>query len=82
MSRFGADVAVIVRSNGAASLRSRSVDVSVVARRLGGGGHPRAAGARIKLPLIVRLLAKLYPKVASAYVAGVVARALIKGYKG
>jgi phosphoesterase RecJ-like protein len=34
------------------SLRSRNgCDVSKVASSLGGGGHPNAAGCRIKLPL-------------------------------
>ncbi len=58
LSRFNADIAVICRE-GSLSLRSREVDVVGIARALGGGGHPRAAGAPAKPPLYVRLLAKI-----------------------
>ncbi|MCE4625025.1 MAG: DHHA1 domain-containing protein [Desulfurococcales archaeon] len=59
LSRHNADIAVIVRDNGGISLRSRRVDVQVVAKALGGGGHPRAAGARIKIGVITRLASYL-----------------------
>lgn len=73
--RFQADVAVIARENGAISLRSRRVDVQKVASALGGGGHPRAAGARISLPFHVRILRVFWPSLYSRYVASVVLRA-------
>ena len=39
------DVAVIVNAQkGIVSLRSKEADVSIIAKALGGGGHPRAAG--------------------------------------
>lgn len=51
MNRFDVDVAIICR-RGSLSFRSRSgVDVSKVAKLLGGGGHPRAAGAKLDPPL-------------------------------
>ena len=62
LSRYSADIAVIVRDNGGVSLRSRSVDVREVAKLLGGGGHPRAAGARIRIGLATRVLATLLGK--------------------
>ncbi|WP_460123227.1 DHH family phosphoesterase [Stetteria hydrogenophila] len=73
--RFQADIAVIARPNGAISLRSRRVNVERIASMLGGGGHPRAAGARLRLPLHVRLLRILWPPLESSYVASAVLRA-------
>ncbi|MGC8974697.1 MAG: DHH family phosphoesterase [Thermoprotei archaeon] len=55
MSRHGADIAVICR-RGSVSLRSRSIDVRRVALSMGGGGHPKAAGASLKPDLIRRIL--------------------------
>lgn len=56
MSRYGADVAVICRK-GSVSLRSTgAVDVREVAKKLGGGGHPNAAGFSINPPLLLRVL--------------------------
>ncbi|MEM1603037.1 MAG: DHHA1 domain-containing protein [Zestosphaera sp.] len=55
MSRYGADVAVICR-RGSVSLRSKSIDVRKVALSMGGGGHPRAAGAGLKPDLIRRVM--------------------------
>lgn len=55
MSRYGADIAVICR-RGSISLRSRSLDVREVALSMGGGGHPRAAGAGLKPDLIRRIM--------------------------
>ncbi len=80
LSRYGADIAVIARPNGALSLRSRSVNVQVVAKRLGGGGHPRAAGAKISVPLWVRIASIIYRKALSRYIAGLVrSKALEEG---
>ncbi len=58
-SRYDADIAVIIRDNGGMSLRSKKVDVQKIAVELGGGGHPRAAGARIKIPFTTRILSLL-----------------------
>lgn len=79
LSRFKADIAVIMRPNGGLSLRSRRVNVQRIASKLGGGGHPRAAGARIELPLWVRILRVLTPKVMTYYGALVISRALSDG---
>ena len=62
LSRYRADIAVIVRSNGAVSLRSRTVDVQVIAKRLGGGGHPRAAGAKAGISIVVRIASVILGK--------------------
>jgi len=76
LSRFDADIAIIGRENGAMSLRSRSFDVQKVASLLGGGGHPRAAGAKVKIPFITMFLSKFYPKLLSRYMAHRVTLAL------
>lgn len=73
-SRYKADIAVIVRPNGGISLRSRRVNVQRIASRLGGGGHPRAAGAKIPIPLWVRILKPLTPRIITFYVARLIAR--------
>jgi len=69
ISRHSADIAVIVRSNGGISLRSRRVNVQRIARALGGGGHPRAAGARLRIPLYVRIGRIITPRILTRYVA-------------
>jgi len=56
ISRFNADIALICRE-GSLSLRSREVNVREIAKALGGGGHPQAAGAPARPPLLIRLLA-------------------------
>jgi oligoribonuclease NrnB/cAMP/cGMP phosphodiesterase (DHH superfamily) len=62
--RFQGDIAVIVRKKGTGiSLRSIKANVQKVAYELGGGGHPRAAGAPLKLSLPKRLLSIFWPKV-------------------
>ena len=58
MSRCGADMAIICR-RGSVSLRSRGMDVRRIALSMGGGGHPKAAGAPLKPPLILKLLTLL-----------------------
>ncbi|MEB3860762.1 MAG: DHHA1 domain-containing protein [Desulfurococcales archaeon] len=78
LARYQADIAVIVRSNGGLSLRSRDVNVQPVASRLGGGGHPRASGARIEIPLYVRLASRIYPRALSWYAARIVYKAAME----
>ncbi len=59
MNRFDVDVAIICR-RGSLSFRSRrDVDVSRAAKLIGGGGHPRAAGAKLDPPLWRLLLSFL-----------------------
>ncbi|MCE4600344.1 MAG: DHHA1 domain-containing protein [Desulfurococcales archaeon] len=72
LSRYNADIAVIIRGNGGLSLRSRGVNVQIVALSLGGGGHPRAAGARLDIPLLVRLFGRLWRKAVPRYAARLV----------
>ncbi|MCE4617782.1 MAG: DHHA1 domain-containing protein [Desulfurococcales archaeon] len=74
LARFNADIAVIIRENGAISLRSRTIDVQRIAKRLGGGGHPKAAGAKIELGLLDRLFKRILPKRFTARVLGIVLR--------
>jgi len=77
IDRFGADFAVIVRKRGRGmSFRSRSVNVREIAYQLGGGGHPRAAGAPLQLPLMYRLLALLYPRARLLYARKLVEKAI------
>lgn len=58
LSRFNADIALICKQ-GSLSLRSREFNVRELAKRLNGGGHPRAAGAPLRAPLIRVLLSIL-----------------------
>lgn len=76
LSRYDSDVAGIVRGDGGLSLRSRRVNVQVIAKLLGGGGHPAAAGAKIGIPLPIRLLGLVYPRAVSWYAFRVIAGAL------
>lgn len=77
IDRLGADLVVIVRRRGRGmSLRSRDVNVREIAYRLGGGGHPRAAGAPLQLPLLYRLASLIYPKARLLYARRLVGKAL------
>ncbi len=54
ITQRNSDIAVIIHRSGAISFRSSKCDVRAIAIKLGGGGHKPAAGAFIRLPLIVR----------------------------
>jgi oligoribonuclease NrnB/cAMP/cGMP phosphodiesterase (DHH superfamily) len=56
LSRYNADIAVICKLK-SVSLRSRGFNVRELAKRMGGGGHPRASGAKTKPPLLKYILA-------------------------
>lgn len=78
MSRHNADI-VIVYKEGSLSIRSNDLNIRELAVRLGGGGHPKAAGAPFKTPLIYRLLLMLgIRKPALKYCARVVLKELTK----
>ncbi|MEB3772798.1 MAG: DHHA1 domain-containing protein [Desulfurococcales archaeon] len=62
LSRTNADIACIVKENGSISLRSKKVNVQRIAYNLGGGGHPKAAGAKVELSFLDRLLLKVYTR--------------------
>lgn len=72
LSRYRSDIAVIIRSNGGISLRSRSVNVQIIASALGGGGHPRAAGAKLDIPFTARLLGRIWRRSISRFAARLV----------
>ncbi|QKQ99203.1 DHH family phosphoesterase [Metallosphaera tengchongensis] len=58
MTRTGAQI--FASANGKSiSFRSNSIDIRRFAVRLGGGGHPLAAGASLRIPFIYRLLRRL-----------------------
>ncbi|PVU76688.1 DHH family phosphoesterase [Acidianus hospitalis] len=58
MTRTGAKV--FVSANGKAiSFRSSTINVRLFAAKLGGGGHPLAAGASLEIPLIYRILRRI-----------------------
>ncbi|AWR96400.1 DHH family phosphoesterase [Acidianus sulfidivorans JP7] len=58
MTRTGASV--FVSANGKAiSFRSSYIDVRRFASKMGGGGHPLAAGASLRIPLIYRILRRI-----------------------
>ncbi len=68
LGRYRVDIVVIIRTWGnGISLRSQNVDVSRIARKIGGGGHPRAAGAALNMPLIYRLISIFWPKIRLRY---------------
>jgi len=76
MSRVNADIVVVYRE-GSISIRSNDFNVRELAVRLGGGGHPKAAGAPFRTPLLYRLLLALgIKKPALKYCAKVVSREL------
>ena len=77
IDRLGVDFVVLVRTRGQGmSFRSRRIDVRSIAYELGGGGHPRAAGARLPMPFYARLLSRIVPRVRLAYARRAVKEAL------
>jgi oligoribonuclease NrnB/cAMP/cGMP phosphodiesterase (DHH superfamily) len=76
MGRYGVDVVAVVSSDGKISFRSRGVNVRDLAVRLGGGGHPNAAGTRIRIPWYIRLISKIRGDFLLRYVAGIITREL------
>jgi len=58
MSRLEGDI--FVSANGKyVSFRSNNYDIRIYAVKLGGGGHIKAAGAPLKVPLVYRVLYKI-----------------------
>jgi len=75
LHRCNADIAVIINEDlSSLSFRSIKIDVSELAKRLGGGGHKNASGAPLNLnPLnriILRLLAQLIPRLGESIIIG------------
>ncbi len=76
-SRMAVDVVVVVHKRGRGlSLRSTRVNVQEIAKRLGGGGHPRAAGAPLKLNPLLSLASLLYPRIRLNHAVKLVEKAL------
>lgn len=73
IGRYNADIAVLASIDGKLSFRSRSVNVREIALRMGGGGHVYASGAKIEVPLMVRLLSRIERKTVLSYILNRVA---------
>jgi len=76
LNMCNADVAVIINEDLLSlSFRSTKIDVSELAKRLGGGGHKNASGAPLNLnPLnriMLRLLAQLIPRLSEGIIIGI-----------
>lgn len=76
LSRYSLDVAVVSSVDGKLSMRSVEYNVRELAYALGGGGHPRAAGAKIRIPLAVKLKALVNKSLMLKYVADKVINAI------
>ncbi len=78
LSRLSSSVAVVASADGKLSFRSIDVDIRELAKALGGGGHPRAAGAKIKIPFRIRLKSLWDHGCLLEYVSSVVRKAVIE----
>ncbi len=76
LGRRGADIAVIIGSDGKLSFRSEGFDVRMLAAKLGGGGHVYASGAKIQVPITVRLKSFFNKEALMDYVHRVVSTTL------
>lgn len=73
------DIAVLVHEAlKSISFRSWKCNVREVAKSLGGGGHPRAAGAPLNIPLVFRLLKNLGLDIAKKYVVDEILKKMIE----
>ena len=61
--KIEADIYVISYGKGV-SLRSEEIDVRRIAQKLGGGGHPKASGARLKNTKTLEEIAKIIASIA------------------
>ncbi len=61
ITRCDCEIAAIIRNLSSISFRSKSFNVREIARKLGGGGHIKAAGAPLKLNKIVKTFLNLLP---------------------
>lgn len=76
MGRTGTVVAAVVSKDGKVSLRSRGVNIRNAAVRLGGGGHPQAAGFKAKIPFLLRLKSLFNRRLIVEYVVDLVGKEL------
>jgi oligoribonuclease NrnB/cAMP/cGMP phosphodiesterase (DHH superfamily) len=76
MGRYGVNVVVVASSDGKLSFRSSGVSIRELAVKLGGGGHPYAAGSKIRIPWFIRLLSRIRGDLLLIYVASIVSREL------
>ncbi|MEM3979999.1 MAG: DHHA1 domain-containing protein [Ignisphaera sp.] len=73
------DIAVVVHETlKSISFRSRKCNVREIANIFGGGGHPKAAGAPLNIPLVVKLLNNFGLGVANKYVIDEISRKIRK----
>lgn len=84
MARHNADIAVIASKDGKLSFRSSKYNVRDLALALGGGGHLKASGAKVSVPLHISVLSRLTKKPLLEYVADIVEehKGLIKEVSG
>ncbi|MEZ0290448.1 MAG: DHHA1 domain-containing protein [Sulfolobales archaeon] len=77
LSYYDSDIAVIIRPNGSISFRSREYNVREIAAVLGGGGHPRASGARVYLSILDKILLRLgFEKIVIIKIARIIERVI------
>jgi len=72
MARYGVDVVAITSLDGKISLRSKKYNVRELAVALGGGGHARASGAKVHIPLSTRLKQVINKRAVVEYIAKVI----------
>lgn len=72
IGRFNVDIVAITSNDGKVSLRSSSFNVRELALKLGGGGHPRASGFKLKIPWKIRVKRVVDRKAISKHVLNVI----------
>ena len=68
MGRYDADVVALTSLDGKVSLRSKKHNVRELAYVLGGGGHVKASGCKLKIPWKIRLKSLIDKKAVINYV--------------
>lgn len=72
MARYNASIAVIVSKDGKLSFRSSKYNVRDLAVALGGGGHLKASGAKVPIPIHISMLGRVTKRLLLEYVANIV----------
>ncbi len=78
IARKNVDVVAIYEIGHGLSFRSINIDVRRLATALGGGGHPRAAGVKIRIPLHIKLVSLLFKSILLRYVESIVKKVIEK----
>ncbi|MEM1742205.1 MAG: DHHA1 domain-containing protein, partial [Desulfurococcaceae archaeon] len=76
LSKYSLDVAIVASIDGKLSIRSRKYNVRNLAYKLGGGGHIKASGAKVKIPIGIRIKGLVNKQTVLKHISKIVSNAI------